>query len=94
MRHSNRKLRTYEEIYIVFTKYLRCGVYRFLSAGGNDCYGRTRERATRLYESSCALTDALAQETRLDFGLRENARRGKADCVCGTAKGDTRVRLV
>jgi hypothetical protein len=41
--HSIRKLRTYEEIHTVFTGYLRCnGVYRFLSAGGNDRYGRTR----------------------------------------------------
>ena len=41
--HSIRKLRTYEEIHTVFTRYLRCdGVYRFLSAGGNDRYGRTR----------------------------------------------------
>src|SRR6266436_4624582 len=41
--HSIRKLRTYEEIHTVFTRYLRCdGVYRFLSARGNDRYGRTR----------------------------------------------------
>jgi hypothetical protein len=41
--HSIRKLRTYEKIHTVFTRYLRCdGVYRFLSAGGNDRYGRTR----------------------------------------------------
>jgi hypothetical protein len=41
--HSIRKLRTYEEIHTVFTRYLRGdGVYRFLSAGGNDRYGRTR----------------------------------------------------
>jgi len=42
LRHSIRKLRTYEEIHTVFTRYLRCdGIYRFLSAGGNDSYGRT-----------------------------------------------------
>jgi len=42
LRHSIRKLRTYEEIHTVFTKYLRCdGIYAFLSAGGNDSYGRT-----------------------------------------------------
>ena len=28
----------------------------------------------RVYESSCAVTDALAQEARLEFGLRENVR--------------------
>ena len=44
LRHSTRKLRTYEEIYTVYARYLRCdGIYRFLSAaGGNDRYGRTR----------------------------------------------------
>jgi hypothetical protein len=32
----------YEEIRIVFSMHLRCaGVYRFLSARGNDSYGRT-----------------------------------------------------
>ena len=73
--HSIRKLRTYEEIHTVFTRYLRCdGVYRFLSAGGNDRYGRTRSRANRVYESSFAVTDALAQEAPLDFGLCENVR--------------------
>ena len=36
---SVRKLPTYEEIHTVFTRHLRCdGVYRFLSAGGNDRY--------------------------------------------------------
>jgi hypothetical protein len=75
LRHSIRKLRTYEEIHTVFARYLRCdGIYRFLSAGGNDRYGRTRYRATRVYKSSCAVTDALAQEARLDFGLCENVR--------------------
>ena len=42
LRRSIRKLRTYEEIHTVFARYLRCdGIYRFLSAGGNDSYGRT-----------------------------------------------------
>jgi hypothetical protein len=42
LQHSIRKLQTYEEIHIVVTRYVRCdGVYRFLSAGGNDRYGRT-----------------------------------------------------
>ena len=42
LRHSIRKLQTYEEIHIVVTRYVRCdGVYCFLSAGGNDRYGRT-----------------------------------------------------
>jgi hypothetical protein len=42
LRHSTRKLRTYEEIHTVFARYIRCdGIYRFLSAGGNDSYGRT-----------------------------------------------------
>jgi hypothetical protein len=37
LRHSIRKLRAYEEIHTVFTRYLRCdGVSRFLSGGGND----------------------------------------------------------
>jgi hypothetical protein len=73
LRHSIQKLRTYEEIHTVFTRYLRCdGVYRFLSAGGNDRYGRTRYRASRVYESCCAVSDALAQEARFDFWLREN----------------------
>ena len=72
LRHSIRKLRTYEEIHTVFTRHLRCdGIYRFLSARGNDRYGRTRSRANRVYESSFDLTDALAQEARLEFGLRK-----------------------
>ena len=42
LQHPIRKLQTYEEIYIAVTRYVRCdGVYRFLSAGGNDRYGRT-----------------------------------------------------
>jgi len=58
---SVRKLPTYEEIHTVFTRHLRCdGVYRFLSAGGNDRYWRTRSRANHVYESSFAVTDALA----------------------------------
>jgi len=43
LRHSIRNLQTCEELHIVFTRYLRCdGIYRFLSAGGNDRYGGTR----------------------------------------------------
>ena len=73
--HSNQKLPTYEEIHTVFTRYLRCdGVYRFLSTGGNDRYGRTRSRDNHVYESSFAVTGALALEARLDFGLCENVR--------------------
>jgi hypothetical protein len=73
--HSIRKLRIYEEIHTVFTRYLGCdGVYRFLSAGGNDRYGRTRSRTNRVYESSFAATNALAQQERLDFGLCEKVR--------------------
>ena len=61
---------SYEETHTVFTGYLRCdGVYRFLSARGNDRYGRIRSRANRVYESSFDVTDALAHEARLDFGL-------------------------
>src|SRR5262249_45523198 len=72
LRHLIRKLRTYEEVHTVFTRHLRCdGIYRFLSAGGNDSYRRTRQRVTRVYESSCAVPNALAQEARLDFGLRK-----------------------
>ena len=42
LRHWIRTLPTYEEIHTVFARYLRCdGIYRFLSAGGNDRYGRT-----------------------------------------------------
>ena len=76
LRHSIRKLRTYEEIHTVFARYLRCdGIYRFLSAGGNDRYGRTHSRANHVYESSFAVTDALAQEARLEFGLRKKRVR-------------------
>ena len=40
---GHRKLRTYEEIHTGFARYLRSdGIYRFLSAGGNDRYGRIR----------------------------------------------------
>ena len=42
LRHSIRKLRTYEEIRIVFTSYVRFdGVYRCLPAGGNDGHRTT-----------------------------------------------------
>src|SRR5262249_52759201 len=62
--HSIRKLRTYEQIHTVFTRYLPCdGVYRVLSAGGNDRHRRTPERANHVYESSPAVTDALAQKS-------------------------------
>src|SRR5262249_36264453 len=75
LRHSIRKLQTYEEVHIVFAWYPRCdGVSRFLSAGGNDCYDRTCYRASRVYESSSAVSERLAQEAKLAFGLRENVR--------------------
>jgi hypothetical protein len=80
LRHSIRKLRTYEEIHTVFAGYLRYdGIYRFLSAGGNDCYGRTCYRASHVYESSCAVTDALAQEARLEFAVIMARRKVRAD---------------
>jgi hypothetical protein len=63
LQHWIRKLRTYEELHTVFISYLRCGgICRFLSAAGNDCYRRTRQRGTGVYESACAVTDTLTQE--------------------------------
>jgi hypothetical protein len=80
MQHSVRKLQAYEEIHIVSTRYIPCdGVYRFLSAGGNDCYGRTCYRASHVYESSCAVTDVLAQEARLEFAVIMARRKVRAD---------------
>jgi hypothetical protein len=73
--HSSRKLGTYEEIHTAFARYLSSdGIYRLLSAAGNDRYGRTRYRANHVYESPCGVTDALAVEVRLDFRLCENVR--------------------
>ena len=77
-----------KKYHIVFTKYLRCGVYHFLSAGGNDCYGRLARVLVRFDNGWLKYAQGPRKiRKRVESIPRDSKESLHIQHFCGDAKG-------